>query len=133
MFGELLAVSCLAHEIEGLVIDAGVRDTSDITAMRFPVWSKSVSAQGTVKTTAGFVNVPIVCAGSIVNPGDVIVGDQDGVVVVAREATVDVARLAAERIAKEKVTRERLKSGELGLDFYGLRTKLKELGVEYDG
>ena len=131
MFGDLLAVSCRAHGVEGLVIDAGVRDISDITAMQFPVWAKAISAQGTVKNTAGHVNVPIVCGGTTVNPGDVIVGDQDGVVVVLRESAADVVRLSADRIAKERVTRERLRSGELGLDFYGLRAKLKELGVDY--
>ncbi len=131
MFGDLLAVSCRAHGIEGLVIEAGVRDTAEIAAMDFPVWSKAVSAQGTVKNTAGHVNIPIICAGAAVNPGDVIVGDRDGVVAVAREAAADVVRLAAERIEKEKKTREKLQAGELGLDFYGLRAKLKELGVEY--
>ena len=131
MFGDLLAVSCRAHGVEGLVIDAGVRDTADITAMQFPVWSKAISAQGTVKNTAGHVNVPIICGGTTVNPGDVIVGDADGVVVVQREAAVEVVRLAGERVKKEETTRERLRVGELGLDFYGLRAKLKELGVEY--
>ena len=131
MFGDLLAVSCRAHGVEGLVIDAGVRDTADIAAMQFPVWSKAISAQGTVKNTAGHVNVPIICGGTTVNPGDVIVGDADGVVVVQREAAVEVVRLAGERVKKEETTRERLRAGELGLDFYGLRVKLKELGVEY--
>ena len=131
MFGGLLAVSCRAHGIEGLVIDAGVRDTADITAMQFPVWSKAISAQGTVKATAGYVNVPIVCAGALINPGDVIVGDQDGVVVVQQRSAEDVVRLAAERIAKEEHNRERYRSGELSLDLSGLRAKLKELGVEY--
>jgi 4-hydroxy-4-methyl-2-oxoglutarate aldolase len=131
MFGDLLAVSCRAHGVEGLVIDAGVRDTGDIAAMQFPVWSKAISAQGTVKNTAGHVNVPIICAGTTVYPGDVIVGDADGVVVVQREAAAEVVRLAGERVRKEETTRERLRAGELGLDFYGLREKLKELGVEY--
>ena len=131
MFGDLLAVSCRAHGIEGLVIDAGVRDTADITAMQFPVWSKAISAQGTVKATAGYVNVPIVCAGALVKPGDVIVGDQDGVVVVEQRSVEDVFRLAAERIAKEERNRERYRSGELSLDLSGLRAKLNELGVEY--
>jgi 4-hydroxy-4-methyl-2-oxoglutarate aldolase len=99
--------------------------------MDFPVWSKAVSAQGTVKATAGSVNVPIVCAGTMVCPGDVIVADADGVVVVKKEAAAEVSRLAAERFAKEQKARERLKAGELGLDFYGLRAKLTELGVRY--
>jgi len=131
MFGELLATSCRAHGIVGLVIDAGVRDLADLTEMDFPVWSKAVSAQGTVKASPGSVNVEIVCAGAPIRPGDVIVGDQDGVVVVKRETAAEIARLGAARIEKEEKSRELLKAGELGVDFYGLRVKLKELGVEY--
>jgi 4-hydroxy-4-methyl-2-oxoglutarate aldolase len=129
MFGELLAQSCMAHGVAGLVIDAGVRDTTEITALGFPVWSKAVSAQGTSKTIAGSVNVPVVCAGSSVSPGDVIVGDADGVVVVPRDSAKAVVVAADQRLAKEDLTRERLKAGELGLDMYGLRDVLAQRGV----
>ena len=131
MFGELLATSCRARGVAGLVIDAGTRDIADLTAMKFPVFSKAISAQGTVKATAGSVNIDVVCAGATVHPGDVIVADADGVVVIARKEAAEVARLSEERLAKEKKNRERLRSGELGLDIYGLRARLKELGVEY--
>ncbi len=131
MFGELLATSCQTHGIRGLIIDAGVRDVADLTALNFPVWSKAISSQGTVKATPGSVNVEVVCAGAIVRPGDVVVGDVDGVVVIKRERAAEVAALGQKRIEKEQRSRERLKAGELGLDFYGLRAKLKELGVEY--
>ena len=131
MFGELLAESARAHGVVGLIIDAGVRDVHDLTEMQFPVWSKAVSAQGTVKASPGSVNIPVVCAGTIVRPGDAIIADVDGVVVVKRENAAEVARLAGERFAKEQKTRERLKAGELGIYFYGLRAKLAELGVRY--
>jgi len=133
MFGELLATSLRAHGVAGLVIDAGTRDIEDITAMNFPVWSRAISAQGTVKETPGSVNVDVVCAGAIVHPGDVIVGDADGVVVVPRAHAAQIAALGEQRRAKEERSRERLRSGELGLDMYGLRAKLAALGVEYVG
>lgn len=131
MFGELLATSCQAQGIVGLIIDAGVRDVADLTAMDFPVWSKAISAQGTVKATPGSVNVNVVCAGAIIRPGDVVVGDIDGVVVVKRELAAEAAQLGQKRLEKEANSRAKLKAGELGVDFYGLRAKLKELGVEY--
>ena len=131
MFGELLGVSCQAHGIAGLIIDAGVRDTAELATMSFPVWAKAVSAQGTVKSTAGDVNIPVVCAGAMINPGDVIVADADGVVVVPSEKAGQVAQASEQRIAKEERSRQRLRTGELGLDFYGLRAKLVELGVEF--
>jgi len=133
MFGELLACSLRAHGVAGLVIDAGARDAARLEEMNFPVWSKAISAQGTVKETAGCVNVDVVCAGALVHPGDAVVGDADGVVVVPRERAAEVARLGAERRAKEERTRQRLLAGELGLDIYGLRAKLAALGVEYIG
>lgn len=131
MFGELLGVSCMAHGIRGLIIDAGIRDTAELTELNFPVWAKAISAQGTVKSTGGSVNIPVVSAGTIVNPGDVIIADADGVVVVPRDWAAEVARLGQIRLEKEEKIRRRLRNGELGIEFYGLRAKLAELGVEY--
>jgi 4-hydroxy-4-methyl-2-oxoglutarate aldolase len=131
MFGELLAASCRAHGVAGLIIDAGVRDTAELAALGFPVWCKAVSAQGTAKTIPGSVNVPIVCADQSVCPGDVIIGDADGVVVVPRDAATVVAAAADQRLAKEEASRARLKAGELGLDMYGLRDLLAQRGVEW--
>jgi 4-hydroxy-4-methyl-2-oxoglutarate aldolase len=130
-FGDLLAESSRVHGVRGMVIDGGVRDTVDLTAMGFPVWSRAVHAQGTVKETAGSVNVDVVCAGAFVRPGDAVIGDNDGVVVVPRARVGEVCQLARERIAKEEKTRERLRKGELGFDFYGMKDKLKALGVEF--
>jgi 4-hydroxy-4-methyl-2-oxoglutarate aldolase len=130
-FGELLGTSLQARGVKGLIIDAGCRDVRPLSELKFPVWSRAVSSQGTVKATLGSVNVPVVCAGAQIEAGDVIVADDDGVVVVKRAAARDVAALSKQRVDKEDLVRERLAKGELGLDIYGLRKKIAELGLEY--
>jgi 4-hydroxy-4-methyl-2-oxoglutarate aldolase len=131
MIGELLATSLRAHGVIGVVTAAGIRDVAELRAMEFPVWARAINPQGTVKSSPGSVNVPVVCGGQIVNPGDAIVADDDGVVVVPRGRCAEVLEAGRARVANEDVKRAKLAAGDLGVDMYGLRAVLADLGVSY--
>jgi 4-hydroxy-4-methyl-2-oxoglutarate aldolase len=130
-FGELLATSMEARGIKAFIIDAGIRDAADITKMKYPVWSKAIFAQGTVKETVGNVNTPVVCAGQLVNPGDIVVADDDGIVVVRRDEGADILAKSQKRDADEAEKRKVLQTGKLGLDIYNMRPRLAERGLKY--
>jgi 4-hydroxy-4-methyl-2-oxoglutarate aldolase len=130
-FGELLATSLKSKGVAGLIIDAGIRDIKELTEMGFPAWSKAVFAQGTVKETLGDVNRPLICAGALINPGDLIVADDDGVCVVRRHEAADILEKSVAREEKEAKSRKRYIAGEMGLDMYGWRQRLAEKGLKY--